>query len=211
MKVYLAIFIIFIILIGGYFNSSKESKPEINIVLDNDLNQILISSVSLIKKYEGFSDKVYKCPSGQNTIGYGDTLFLKQYGSNLKIDNKDFENLLHLRVQNIIFDIKYKYFYENHSYLSNNELAALSSLIYNIGEGNFVKSTLFLKIKKNLEYKRKNDKKYMVHMKTSISREWKKWIFFKDKTGKIIKSSCKKEGKCLENRRNDEIDLFFIS
>ena len=43
----------------------------------NKENQILEQAADFIIKFEGFSDKVYKCPAGIETIGYGTTEFLK--------------------------------------------------------------------------------------------------------------------------------------
>ena len=49
-----------------------------------DCNQL---GIDLIKKFEGFKAKPYKCPAGVNTIGYGSTFYPD--GSKVKLTDPE--------------------------------------------------------------------------------------------------------------------------
>ena len=96
--------------------------------------------LALIKEFEGFKSKPYKCPAGVPTIGYGSTFYLN--GSKVKltdraISEKEASELL----------IKSLAKYENTINvavkvpLDQNEFDALVSFVYNLGSGNFISST----------------------------------------------------------------------
>ncbi|HKM19362.1 MAG TPA: lysozyme [Aliarcobacter sp.] len=101
--------------------------------------------LELIKEFEGFSSVAYLCPAKIPTIGYGNTFWedgrkvnLGEQISKAKalelleyVANKDF-------AQKIFTHIKVE--------VSQNQFDALVCLAYNIGVGNFVKSTLLKKI-----------------------------------------------------------------
>jgi lysozyme len=97
--------------------------------------------LAIIKAFEGWSSKPYKCPAGVPTIGYGSTHGM--YGekitmSHLHIDKEEGEVLLLKELEGVYRAIQ--------AYvkvpLTNNQYSALCSFIYNVGSGNFRASTL---------------------------------------------------------------------
>ena len=89
----------------------------------------------LIKKYEGCRLTAYKCPAGIWTIGYGTTVYPN--GQPVKRGDKctqvEADSLLEWYVKNKI---------QLPSGINKNQAAALQSLIYNIGQGAFDRSSL---------------------------------------------------------------------
>lgn len=89
----------------------------------------------LIKKYEGCRLTAYKCPAGIWTIGYGTTVYPN--GQPVKCGDKctqaEADSLLEWYVKNKI---------QLPSGINKNQTAALQSLIYNIGQGAFDRSSL---------------------------------------------------------------------
>ena len=112
--------------------------------------------LELIKQHEGLRLKAYRCPAGIPTIGYGHTKGVKmgqviteeQATAFLVEDLNDAEQAV----------IRHK--------LNTNQTQfdALVSLVFNIGSGNFAKSTLLKKAKVN-----SND--------GSIADEFRKWVY----------------------------------
>lgn len=100
-------------------------------------------AIDIIKKYEGLSLKAYKCPAGIITIGYGTTVYpdgtpvkmgdiiTKEKAEALLLDYVINQILPHIRDLN----------------LTDNQEAALSSLIYNVGWSAFAKSKCYKAIK----------------------------------------------------------------
>ena len=95
----------------------------------------------LIRKYEGFSAKPYKDVAGIPTIGYGTTY----YPNGVKVTMKDpsvttghaetyLENHVNGVASSVLRLVKVA--------LRQGQLDALTSLVYNIGIGNFSASTL---------------------------------------------------------------------
>lgn len=102
----------------------------------------------LIKKYEGFKEKAYKCPKGIWTIGYGSTFINGMpVCEGMSITKEKAENLLkewiEKEVNPYISDLK----------LKGKQLDAVQSLVYNIGGPTFKKSKLREAIK-NKDYMR---------------------------------------------------------
>lgn len=99
--------------------------------------------VDLIKKYEGFREKAYKCPAGVWTIGYGSTTWSN--GLPVKrgevITKSHAEALLtdyiNEQINPHIKDLK----------LKGGQLAAIQSLIYNIGWHSFSRSKCYKALK----------------------------------------------------------------
>lgn len=89
----------------------------------------------LIKKYEGCRLTAYKCPAGVWTIGYGTTVYPN--GQPVKKDDKctlaEAEKYLDWYIKTQI---------KLPDGLTNPQKEALQSLIYNIGQGAFDKSSL---------------------------------------------------------------------
>lgn len=138
----------------------------------------------LIKRFEGYSDRPYKCPAGISTIGYGNTYYPN--GTKVKITDKQItreyanEILAHTADEfaaDVLKLVKSK--------ITVNQLNALTSFAYNVGVGNFQKSTLLKLVNVN-----PND--------AMIAKEFLKW-----------NKAAGKELKGLTNRRIAESALYF--
>lgn len=98
---------------------------------------------NLIKEFEGFRATAYICPAGVVTVGYGTTRIqgkAVQLGTTITTDEADmlleedlksFEDAVNQNVREEI---------------SQNQFDALVAFVYNVGAGNFKKSTLLKKI-----------------------------------------------------------------
>lgn len=114
--------------------------------------------LELIKHYESLRLKAYRCPAGIPTIGYGHTKGVKmgqsiteeQANAFLVEDLSDAEQTVIRHRLNI----------------NQNQFDALVSFVFNVGSGNFAKSTLLKKAKVN-----SND--------GSIANEFRKWVYAK--------------------------------
>jgi len=101
--------------------------------------------LDLIRHFEGFQPKEYACPAGKPTIGYGHVLrdgekfpegiSIGEATDLLKKDLQFVENVLHATVK---------------VPLISSQFDALASFIYNVGSGNWEKSS-FLKRLNNRE------------------------------------------------------------
>lgn len=142
------------------------------------------NGLSLLKEFEGSSLVAYKCSAGVWTIGYGNTTYLdgSKVEENDKIDFALAEQLLINTVAD--FEKQVKLLLDG-LYLPEICIDSLVCLVYNIGIGNFTRSTLLKKIKTN-----KNDLE-------TISKEWLRW---NKANGKEIKG--------LTNRRQREFELY---
>lgn len=95
------------------------------------------AGIALIKKFEGLRLKAYTCPAGKVTIGFGHTgpdVYLGQ-----EINEREAEQLLKgdlLEFEHGVND------YLDGVPASFNEFSAMVSLAYNIGLGNFRKSSV---------------------------------------------------------------------
>jgi len=98
-----------------------------------------------IKKFEGFEPEPYLCPANFPTIGYGTTIYAD--GTKVSMDDepideeKATEELLnHIKKVekqvNGVLEVK----------LKSHQKAALISFVYNVGIGNFTRSTLLRKV-----------------------------------------------------------------
>ena len=130
----------------------------------------------LIKKYEGCHLKAYKCPAGVWTIGWGNTFYMNgnMIKSGDKITQKQADELLewYCKTQIKVPDN-----------LTQNQKDALFSLIYNIGQSSFDKSSL----KKAIESK-------------DWKSVWKNWDWITG-GGQFLRG--------LAKRRAEELLLFF--
>jgi len=102
-------------------------------------------AAEVIKKFEGFEPAPYLCPANVPTIGYGTTIYSD--GTKVSMDDdaideeKATEELMnHIKKVekqvNGVLDVK----------LKAHQKAALISFVYNVGIGNFNKSTLLRKV-----------------------------------------------------------------
>ena len=136
-------------------------------------------AIDLIKKYEGLSLKAYKCPAGINTIGYGTTSYpdgTPVKSGDVITKEKAEALLLDYVINKILPNIR-------DLDLTDNQQAALCSLVYNIGWGAFSKSKCYKAIK---------------------NKDWEtafhNWDWIKG-GGKVLKG--------LIKRRAEEMALFF--
>lgn len=100
--------------------------------------------VEVIKHFEGFFPKVYKCPAGKWTIGYGHLTS----SHHAPVTEKEAEQLLKEDLVEAYFDLK-----RNAPFMVEDEdiepckAMALISWIFNLGVGNFRSSTLLKRLK----------------------------------------------------------------
>ena len=133
--------------------------------------------IALIKEFEGLRLKAYLCPGGVWTIGYGHTAGVKP---GMVISEAQAEE--YLKADLISFE---RYLNGLGLALNQNQFDALVSLIYNIGIGNFQKSTLLRKARINA-----ND--------NSIMDEFLRWVYSR---GRVLPG--------LQRRRLREMKLYF--
>ncbi len=96
-----------------------------------------------IKSKEGLRLHAYKCPAGVWTIGYGHTKGVAP-GQTITKEKADkyFDEDLYSIAEYPVSDILYK----NGVKINQDQFDALCSFVYNVGIGNFKKSTLLKKI-----------------------------------------------------------------
>ena len=133
--------------------------------------------IELIKQHEGFRARAYKCPADVWTIGFGHTRGVK---SGDVITKEQGERFLIQDVQIAEQEVN------SHGLTFNqNQFDALVSFVFNVGSGNFTRSTLLHKVKVNA-----ND--------PTIAYEFSRWKYG---GGKVLPG--------LVRRRKDETDLYF--
>ena len=84
-------------------------------------------TIALIKKYEGFSSKAYRCPAGILTIGYGHISGVKE-GDTVTQEQAEsllYDDLAPVYIKVASYDEKYHW--------TENEFCALLSFGYNLG------------------------------------------------------------------------------
>ena len=101
------------------------------------------SAEELIKTFEGFRGATYLCPAGVKTIGYGFTD--KDLVAKGTITREEANKVLSRKVKSlqakITVDLK-----GHGCRLTKNELAAVTSFVYNVGWHNWMSSTMREKI-----------------------------------------------------------------
>lgn len=118
-----------------------------------------MNSIELIKKYEGLKLESYKCPAGVWTIGYGHTKTAKP---NQKISIDAANELLSQDIDEVDSGLKNS-LGEVYSSLTQSQIGALTSFVFNLGIGSFNKSTL---------------KRCVVSGNhAQASKEFSKWVF----------------------------------
>jgi len=132
--------------------------------------------LNLIKQFEGLRLKAYKCPAGVWTIGYGHTNNVRP--DDVITEAQATELLIRdvLDVEGVINRLVTKT-------LTQGQYDALCSFIFNVGSGNFMRSTLLRKL---------NQADY-----EGASNEFLKWVY-----------ANKKKLAGLVKRRQAEKDLF---
>lgn len=104
------------------------------------------NGLNLIKQFEGISLVPYLCPAGIPTIGYGNTFY-----ENMKKVTMQDESITRERADflfNFLVTTKFVSVVNRLVIvdLTQNQFDALVSFVYNIGSGNFEKSTLLKKV-----------------------------------------------------------------
>ena len=115
-------------------------------------------ALELIKQFEGLRLKAYLCPGGVWTIGYGHTAGVK---SGMVITEAQAEKFLLSDIA--VFE---KAVNDQNLALTQNMFDALVSFTFNVGVGNFKRSTLLCKIKVN-------------PLDNSIMDEFLRWVYSK--------------------------------
>jgi len=108
-------------------------------------------AAEVIKEFEGYSSEPYLCPSGIPTIGYGNTMYTngdRVTMDDKEIDKKEAEKMLLDTIKSVEKQVKNVVEVK----LPAHKLAALISFTYNVGIGNFSKSTLLAWLNSNPDY-----------------------------------------------------------
>ena len=135
--------------------------------------------MALIREHEGYRDTAYLCPGGVWTIGYGHTSGVRE---GQRCTPEDAERWLKQDVAAAEREVSFQ---TQGVPLRQCQYDALVSFVYNIGAGNFRKSTLLKKVRANPD-------------SPSIRDEFGRWI---DGGGRVLPG--------LVARREAEADLYF--
>jgi lysozyme len=140
--------------------------------------------IELIKRFEGFMSKPYKCPAGVPTIGYGATF----YTNGKKVTMAD-PAITEAQAIDLLKGMLVSFEKYVDSYcidtITQNQFDALVSFCYNVGPANLKASTLLKKVNKD-----PND--------PTIKDEFMKWT---KGGGRVLKG--------LVTRRTAEAALYF--
>jgi lysozyme len=142
-------------------------------------------AAELCKIYEGYRAKVYKCPAGVWTIGWGRTGTDVNENSPITTMLKEAEWLTDRLERDLVF-LRNKL---RPLILNANQEAALLSFMYNVGQGNFLKSSVFRILRES------ENKTLDTHQLKAYWLQWTK------AAGKVLPG--------LVRRRNAEVNLFF--
>lgn len=117
-----------------------------------------MQAVEIVKEFEGFSPCSYICPGGKKTIGFGHVI----------LPDEEFDEPLPIsKAEEILFgDLHEAAKAVNDlvtTILTQSQFDALTSFVYNIGQGNFRSSTI-LKLLNKRDYE-------------GASREFERWIY----------------------------------
>lgn len=135
------------------------------------------AGISLVKQFESLRCEAYRCPAGIWTIGYGhtagvrrgDRIDTRKAEQLLAEDLRQFEEVVNRECPNV----------------NQNQFDALVSFVFNIGTGNFLKSTLLKCVKANPQ-------------NVNIRYEFSRW---NKANGTVLAG--------LARRRKAEVDLYF--
>lgn len=101
------------------------------------------TGLALIQQFEGFRAKPYLCPAGKLTVGYGHVVLPRDKFS-YPLSKEQANNLL---VNDVFFAAQYINATTQDHPPNQNQFDALCSLVFNIGIGNYDKSTLLKKLR----------------------------------------------------------------
>lgn len=149
------------------------------------ITKISVKGIELIKFFEGFSTKPYKCPAGVPTIGYGSTFYLD--GRKVTMADKSITKIEGTELLKSML-VSFEKYVDSYCIdtINQNQFDALVSFCYNLGPANLKSSTLLKKVNKN-----PNDE--------SIRLEFMKWV---KAGGKTLPG--------LVKRREAEANLYFL-
>lgn len=99
------------------------------------------AGISLVKQFESLRCGAYRCPAGIWTIGYGHTAGVRRGD---RIDTRKAEQLLAEDLRQFEEVVS-----RECPNVNQNQFDALVSFVFNIGTGNFLKSTLLKCVKAN--------------------------------------------------------------
>ena len=150
-------------------------KPKIDIEKLNNTKQI---AMNIIKVFEGCKLKAYQCSAGVWTIGYGHTKGVKE---GMVITQQQAEAYFENDIMEFLLPVQK----EVGNICNANQIAALTSFAFNLGNKALKKSTLLKVVKKNPQNF------------IEIRKEFMRWVYA---DGKILNG--------LKTRRNAEADLF---
>jgi lysozyme len=147
------------------------------------VNAIGAKGLNLIKQFEGFLAKPYKCPAGIPTIGYGATYYPS--GSKVSLNDKAItEGQASTMLMNMLRTYEKSVDTFCRDDINQNQFDALVAFAYNVGINALKSSTLLKKVNAN-----PND--------PAIRAEFLKW---NKANGRALKG--------LTNRRIAEADLY---
>jgi lysozyme len=101
--------------------------------------------IELIKKFEGFMSKPYKCPAGIPTIAYGATFYPN--GKKVTMSDKAVTEAEGVELLKSMLS-KFEQYVDSYCIdtITQNQFDALVSFAYNVGTGALKKSTLLKKV-----------------------------------------------------------------
>lgn len=130
------------------------------------------NGIELIKNFEGYKEKAYKCPAGVWTIGYGHTQGVREGDSCTQAQAKDFLLSDLKTIERVInANVKQK--------ITQNQFDALCSFTYNVGISAFAHSTLL---------KFLNQRNYFL-----AADQFDRWVFINGKVSNGLKNRRTKE------------------
>lgn len=95
----------------------------------------------LIKHFEGFSERIYICPAGKRTIGFGHALLKNEKFPEI-ISKEEAEEILRVDLEKFEDAVERMIAYR----INQNQFSALTSFCFNVGVAAFQRSTIRRKI-----------------------------------------------------------------
>ena len=105
------------------------------------MQKLIFKLATFVSHFEGFSAKPYKCPAGVWTIGYGTTRGV----------NKDTKSITMTQAYNLLVAELFSYAQKIKTYfptLTEQQVLACTSLVYNIGFSRFINSSIAKNIRR---------------------------------------------------------------
>ena len=124
--------------------SINETKIE-----DMNMHTPSVKCYGLIKLFEGFSAKPYKCPAGVPTIGYGSTFY--EDGTKVKMTDSPITEARGMDLlANVVNDFSKQVNKLIKAEINQNQYDAIVDFAYNVGVANLASSTLLKKVNAKL-------------------------------------------------------------